>query len=87
MASAQSIANWSLRIMCISSMPASTEPAVRNAAASTIAVAASGAVTLLAAIAAVFALGTGVAAAAEAKGKEKEQGLLDGAINWFKSWF
>jgi hypothetical protein len=56
-------------------------------AASRIAAAASGAVTLLAAIAAVFALGTGVAAAAEAKGKEKEQGLLDGAIGWFKSWF
>lgn len=60
---------------------------MRNAAASTIATAASGAVTLLAAIAAVFVLGTGVAAAAEAKSKEKEQGLLDGAINWFKSWF
>jgi hypothetical protein len=33
------------------------------------------------------ALGTGVAAAAESKGKEKQQGLLDGAIDWFKSWF
>jgi hypothetical protein len=41
--------------------------------------------TLLSAVAAVFALGTGVAAAAEATGKE--QGLLDGAIGWFKSWF
>jgi hypothetical protein len=34
----------------------------------------------------VFGLGTGVAAA-EAKGKEKEQGLLDDAIGWFNSWF
>jgi hypothetical protein len=41
--------------------------------------------TLLSAVAAVFALGTGVAAAAEVKGTE--QGLLDGAIGWFKSWF
>jgi len=61
--------------------------AIISAIAGAIAAAASGAVTLLAAIAAVFALGTGVAAAAEAKGKEKEQGLLDGAIGWFKSWF
>jgi RHS repeat-associated protein len=49
--------------------------------------AASGEVGLMAALAAVFALGPSVAAAAETKGKEKEQGLLDGAIDWFKSWF
>jgi hypothetical protein len=42
--------------------------------------------TLLSAVAAVFALGTGVAAAAEAKANEKQQGLLDGAIDWFKGW-
>ncbi len=66
---------------------ATTIAAIISAIAGAIAAAASGAVTLMAAIAAVFAFSSGVAAAAEAKGKEKEQGLLDGAIDWFKSWF
>lgn len=73
--------------IAVAILAASTIAAIIAAVAGAIAAAASGAVTLMAAIAAVFALGTGVAAAAETKGKEKEQGLLDGAIDWFKSWF
>lgn len=49
--------------------------------------AAKGAVTLMAGLAAAFALGAAPAAAAETKGREKEQGLLDSTIGWFRSWF
>jgi len=52
-----------------------------------IAAAAETGIGLAAALAAMFALGQNVAAAAEAKGREKQQGLLDRTINWFRSWF
>jgi RHS repeat-associated protein len=52
-----------------------------------IAAAAETGIGLAAALAAMFALGPNVAAAAEAKGQEKQQGLLDRTINWFRSWF
>ena len=61
--------------------------AIMASIAGAIAAAGSGAVTLMAALAAVFAFSPAVAAEAETKGKEKQTGMLDGAIGWFKSWF
>jgi hypothetical protein len=47
-----------------------------------------GTVALLAGLAALFAFSTpSLAADAEQKGQEKQSGLLDSAIDWFKSWF
>ena len=47
-----------------------------------------GQISLMAALAALFAFNPAtVAAEAQTKGQEKEKGMLDGAIGWFKSWF
>lgn len=50
---------------------------------------AQGAASLIGALALLFGLGAAstAMAAAEEKGKQKEQGLLDKTIEWFKSWF
>ncbi len=45
-----------------------------------------GRLTLAAGLAAMFAIPT-AASAAEAEGAKKQAGLLDGTIDWFKSWF
>lgn len=52
-----------------------------------ISMAAAGMVQLMAALAAMFALAPATAAEAEKKAEEKDKGLLDGTIDWFKSWF
>lgn len=59
---------------------------VISAIADAIATAASGAVMLLAAMAAVFARGA-VGGGRRSRGQRKGTGPLDGAIGWFKSWF
>ena len=53
-----------------------------------LAAARAGTATLMAGLSAMLGLNpTTVAAQAEAKGDEKEKGLLDSTIDWFKSWF
>jgi RHS repeat-associated protein len=48
---------------------------------------AQGLTTLAAGLALLFGLGATAMANAAEKGKEKEKGLLDKTIDWFKSWF
>ncbi|MBV7536047.1 hypothetical protein KW842_09745 [Duganella sp. sic0402] len=63
--------------------------AIISGIATAVAAASTGSVGLMAALAAVFALGAAptLANAAETKGREKQAGMLDNAIGWFKSWF
>lgn len=66
---------------------AGTIAAVIASIGAALAAAAAGTVALMTALAAIFALGSAPAAAAETKGEEKQKGMLDSTISWFKSWF
>ncbi|WP_228895446.1 RHS repeat-associated core domain-containing protein [Pseudoduganella aquatica] len=61
--------------------------AVLASIAAALSAAAAGTVALMAALAALFAFSPAVAAEATKKGEEKQKGMLDGAIDWFKGWF
>jgi RHS repeat-associated protein len=78
-----------IALMAAIAVFAGTIAAIIASIGAALAAAATGTVALITALAAIFALGSASAAAAtaETKGAEKEQGLLDGTISWFKSWF
>lgn len=74
-------------LIAVAILAAPAIAAVIAAIGGAIAAAGAGTVSLMAALAALFAFSPAVAAEAETKGDEKQKGLLDGAVGWFKSWF
>jgi RHS repeat-associated protein len=90
LAIAAAIAVAILAAPTIGAIIASLGAAIAAAAAAFAAAAAAGiaaTASMAGVLAALFAFTPTQVAAAEQKGKEKEQGMLDGAIDWFKSWF
>lgn len=76
-------------IALVASSVAAVVAAIVASIAAALAAVAEGAISLISAMALLFGLGAAstAAAAATEKGKEKEAGLLDSTIAWFKSWF
>jgi RHS repeat-associated protein len=74
-------------LIAVAILAAPAIAAVIAAIGAAITAASAGTVALMAALAAVFAFSPAVAAEAQTKGDEKQKGMLDGAIGWFKSWF
>jgi len=61
--------------------------AIIDAIACAVSTAVSGLLTLTKALALVFGFSASAMASAAEKGQQKESGLLDKTIAWFKSWF